>query len=85
MLFNEIQVKSFEWISKRLKKGSILWHQWLCDPGICCSRAANMGELVDNGPWHSWNLFCTQDHIAWFICLQMGCQRRGAGGLGMLL
>ncbi|XP_071689558.1 uncharacterized protein [Rutidosis leptorrhynchoides] len=31
-LVNDIQIKSFEWISKRGKKLNIEWHQWLINP-----------------------------------------------------
>ncbi|XP_071699458.1 uncharacterized protein [Rutidosis leptorrhynchoides] len=31
-LLSDIQVKSFEWISKRAKKLSIVWHQWIINP-----------------------------------------------------
>ncbi|XP_071704231.1 uncharacterized protein [Rutidosis leptorrhynchoides] len=31
----EIQLKSFEWISKRYKKGKIDWPQWLSNPTSC--------------------------------------------------
>ncbi|XP_071707958.1 uncharacterized protein [Rutidosis leptorrhynchoides] len=29
---NEIQVKSFDWISRRLKKKKLDWHSWINDP-----------------------------------------------------
>ncbi|XP_071695821.1 uncharacterized protein [Rutidosis leptorrhynchoides] len=33
-VFNDIQIKSFEWISRRARKLSIEWHQWLLNPGF---------------------------------------------------
>ncbi|XP_071718540.1 uncharacterized protein [Rutidosis leptorrhynchoides] len=32
--FNEVQLKSFEWISLRLKKKKIEWLSWLNDPSV---------------------------------------------------
>ncbi|XP_071688914.1 uncharacterized protein [Rutidosis leptorrhynchoides] len=32
MLLNNIQLKSFEWISKRSRKHSLIWSQWLLNP-----------------------------------------------------
>ncbi|XP_071694288.1 uncharacterized protein [Rutidosis leptorrhynchoides] len=34
MTLDEIQVKSFEWISKRSKACSLDWNQWLLNPSI---------------------------------------------------
>ncbi|XP_071739364.1 uncharacterized protein [Rutidosis leptorrhynchoides] len=34
MLIQEVQIKSFEWITIRLKKKSISWLQWLAKPSI---------------------------------------------------
>ncbi|XP_071719423.1 uncharacterized protein [Rutidosis leptorrhynchoides] len=34
MTLNEIQVKSFEWIARRLKASSLDWNQWLLNPLI---------------------------------------------------
>ncbi|XP_071688321.1 uncharacterized protein [Rutidosis leptorrhynchoides] len=33
-IFNDIQVKSFEWVSKRAKNRSFMWHIWLLDPSF---------------------------------------------------
>ncbi|XP_071729019.1 uncharacterized protein [Rutidosis leptorrhynchoides] len=32
MILNEIQVRSFEWISKRSRKTTLDWNQWLLNP-----------------------------------------------------
>ncbi|XP_071699692.1 uncharacterized protein [Rutidosis leptorrhynchoides] len=34
VLFNDIQVKSFQWISNRSKKLSLDWNHWLLNPGL---------------------------------------------------
>ncbi|XP_071700716.1 uncharacterized protein [Rutidosis leptorrhynchoides] len=34
MTLNEIQVKSFEWLSKRSKIPNFAWHQWLLNPSF---------------------------------------------------
>ncbi|XP_071687593.1 uncharacterized protein [Rutidosis leptorrhynchoides] len=44
MIFNEVQIKSYEWISKRLKSKLIEWHQWLVNPSsYCCSSSPRTG------------------------------------------
>ena len=34
-LVQEIQVRSFEWINRRSKKGEFSWDQWLHSPNMC--------------------------------------------------
>ncbi|XP_071739044.1 uncharacterized protein [Rutidosis leptorrhynchoides] len=34
MALNEVQMKSFEWISRRSRKRSLDWFQWLLDPTV---------------------------------------------------
>ncbi|GJV82850.1 hypothetical protein Tco_1522748 [Tanacetum coccineum] len=34
-LFQEIQLRSYEWIIKRSKKYKLRWSQWVVDPGSC--------------------------------------------------
>nr|GEV90189.1 reverse transcriptase domain, reverse transcriptase zinc-binding domain protein [Tanacetum cinerariifolium] len=36
--FQEIQLKSFDWITRRSKKKDIDWPMWLQDPGKCCQK-----------------------------------------------
>ncbi|XP_071728774.1 uncharacterized protein [Rutidosis leptorrhynchoides] len=40
-LVNDIQVKSYEWISKRAKKYNLQWHQWLINPSSFGSMDQN--------------------------------------------
>ncbi|XP_071712654.1 uncharacterized protein [Rutidosis leptorrhynchoides] len=40
-LFNDIQIKSYEWISKRDKNLNLEWHQWLINP----SYYGNSGNI----------------------------------------
>ncbi|XP_071692610.1 uncharacterized protein [Rutidosis leptorrhynchoides] len=40
-LINDIQVKSFEWISKRAKRYNLQWHQWLINPSSFGSSDLN--------------------------------------------
>lgn len=37
-IVQEIQLKSFEWITRRSKKKLIDWQMWLQDPGKCCQN-----------------------------------------------
>ncbi|GJS57699.1 reverse transcriptase domain, reverse transcriptase zinc-binding domain protein [Tanacetum coccineum] len=37
-IVQDIQLKNFDWISRRSKKSIIDWQQWLRDPGKCCIK-----------------------------------------------
>ncbi|XP_071727646.1 uncharacterized protein [Rutidosis leptorrhynchoides] len=38
-ILNEVQLKSFQWISKRLKKSNLEWSQWLINPGYYVTQS----------------------------------------------
>ncbi|XP_071714322.1 uncharacterized protein [Rutidosis leptorrhynchoides] len=40
-ILSDIQLKSFQWISKRFKNSNIDWHQWLISPGFYVSSSNN--------------------------------------------
>ncbi|XP_071741257.1 uncharacterized protein [Rutidosis leptorrhynchoides] len=42
-LLNDIQIKSFEWISRREKKVNIEWHQWLINPSSYGGNRSGVG------------------------------------------
>ncbi|XP_071740252.1 uncharacterized protein [Rutidosis leptorrhynchoides] len=37
VIFNDIQVMSFDWVSRKLKKNSIDWLSWLSNPSVYCN------------------------------------------------
>ncbi|XP_071716755.1 uncharacterized protein [Rutidosis leptorrhynchoides] len=37
VVISEIQVKSFEWVSNRIKDKTIDWHVWLTNPSLICT------------------------------------------------
>ncbi|XP_071733908.1 uncharacterized protein [Rutidosis leptorrhynchoides] len=42
-ILNEAQLKSFQWISKRLKKSNLSWSQWLINPASFASHSKGIG------------------------------------------
>ncbi|XP_071708429.1 uncharacterized protein [Rutidosis leptorrhynchoides] len=42
-ILNEVQLKSFQWISKRLKKSNLEWSQWLINPGYYVTHPNKQG------------------------------------------